>query len=272
MLSKRVLVVVILLPIGLVMVALGGIYFTTFITLALTLAAWEYIKMMRQCGYQPATWLVLAGIIALSVSRVFNQFYTSAWIISALILAALAVHLFAYERGRDLAAVDFGVTLGGMLYLGWIGAYLISLRNLENGAYWLMLALLSVWFADSAAYFIGTKWGKRRLSPRLSPRKSWEGYWAGVVFGTLGGILVGWGFSQWIGEESGISAVSGMAIGLSLSLVTTLGDLGESMFKRLAGVKDSSGILPGHGGVFDRIDSWLWAGVIAYYLIIFLFT
>lgn len=267
MLSKRILVVIILLPIGLVLVALGEGYFTAFITLALALAGWEYIRMMRLIGYQPSTWVLLCGVIALSLERFWFDFSGAPAILTILILVAITVHLFAYERGRDLAGVDFGITLGGALYLGWIGAFLISLRQLENGAFWLMLALLSVWFSDSAAYFIGTRWGKHRLSPRLSPKKSWEGFWAGVVFGTLAGALVGWGFGIWIGSESGITPLSGLVIGLALSSLTTLGDLGESMFKRLAGVKDSGNILPGHGGVFDRIDSWIWAGAISYYLI-----
>ncbi len=271
MLAKRTLVVIILLPISLVLIAKGGYYFAGFITLALALASWEYVKMMRLCGYQPSAWVILAGVIALSLGRTWNEFSSAPAILSGFILAALTVHLVAYERGRDMAAADFGITLGGILYLGWIGPYLISLRNLENGAFWLMLALLCVWFADSAAYFIGSRWGRRRLSPRLSPKKSWEGYWAGVIFGTLAGILVGWGFGAWVGSQSGISALSGLVIGLALSLLTTLGDLGESMFKRLAGVKDSGNLLPGHGGVFDRIDSWLWAGVIGFYLITWFF-
>jgi phosphatidate cytidylyltransferase len=271
MLSKRILVVIILLPIGLVLVALGGIYFTAFITLALALAGWEYIRMMRSIGYQPSAWVLLSGVIALGLERFWGELTSAPAILTILILIAITVHLLAYEHGRDLAGVDFGITLGGAIYLGWIGAFLISLRQLENGTFWLLLVLLSVWFADSAAYFIGTRWGKHRLSPRLSPKKSWEGFWAGVVFGTMAGALVGWGFGIWVGAESGISLLSGFVIGLALSVLTTLGDLGESMFKRLAGVKDSGSILPGHGGVFDRIDSWIWAGAISYFLITWFF-
>jgi phosphatidate cytidylyltransferase len=175
-------------------------------------------------------------------------------------------HLLDYERGRDPAATDFAVTVGGIVYLGWIGSYLIELRNLDNGLWWLLLVLPSVWFADSAAYFIGSRFGKHRLSPRLSPRKTWEGYWGGVAFGTLGGagLAVLW-------HSLGSPAVTwwqGALLGAFLSILTTLGDLGESMIKRQAGVKDSSNIIPGHGGVLDRMDSWLWAGALGYFFIV----
>jgi phosphatidate cytidylyltransferase len=271
MLAKRVLVVAILLPIGLVLIYLGGIAYATFIGLVMILAAWEYVRMMRTVDHQPATILVLLVVAALCAARAWNGFELAPAILSIFVLAAMGYHLFTYERGRDHAATDFATSLGIVVYLGWIGAYLISLRALENGMQWLLLTLIIIWIADSAAYFIGVRWGHHRLSPRLSPKKSWEGYWAGVIFGTLAGLLVGWGFGAWVGTASGISWLSGLVLGIVLSVVTTLGDLGESMIKRQVGVKDSGNLLPGHGGAFDRVDSWLWAGVIAYYLIVWFF-
>ena len=152
-------------------------------------------------------------------------------------------HLFDYEKGRDRAATDFAVTTTGIVYLGWIGAYLINLRNLQDGLWWLLIVLPTIWLADMAAYFVGIRFGKHPLSPRLSPKKTWEGYWAGVVFGTLSsvGLVLLW-------HSLGGPAVAwwqGAVLGLALSILTTLGDLGESMFKRQAGVKDSSNIFPG---------------------------
>jgi phosphatidate cytidylyltransferase len=175
-------------------------------------------------------------------------------------------HLFDYERGRNQAGADFAITVAGIIYLGWIGAYLIDIRSLPDGLWWLVLVLPAVWLADTAAYFIGSRFGKHQLSPRLSPKKTWEGYWGGVFFGTIGtaGLAVLW-------HRFGGPAVTwwqGAALGAVLSILTTLGDLGESMFKRQAGVKDSSQIIPGHGGVLDRMDSWLWAGALGYMLIV----
>jgi phosphatidate cytidylyltransferase len=112
---------------------------------------------------------------------------------------------------------------------------------------------------------IGAKYGKHKLAPRLSPKKSWEGYWAGVFTGTLFGGYFAYVYS-WLGPLH-VSIVQGMLLGLVLSLITTLGDLGESLFKRQGGIKDSGTLFPGHGGAFDRIDSWLWAAVIGVYWI-----
>ena len=271
MLAKRILVVLILLPIGLFFIFLGGPYFSALITLAMVLAAWEYIRLMQISGNRPAKILVLVSVGFLCLGRAWNGFESAPALISLMILSAMTVHLLAYEKGRDHAATDFGVSLAGIMYLGWIGAYLISLRNLPNGEYWLLLSLMIVWIADSAAYFIGKRWGRHRLSPRLSPKKTWEGYFAGIIFGTLAGFLIGWGLSQWLGSENGFTMFSGLVLGLLLSTLTTLGDLGESMIKRQSGEKDSGTLLPGHGGVFDRIDSWLWAGVISFSVITWFF-
>ncbi len=271
MLAQRVLVVVVLLPIGLVLIWLGGWAYALLIALILALAAREYVQMFLRGGYQPSKILVIVGTLALAIGRMFDQFESAPWIVSALVLVSMSYHLFAYERGRDQAGTDFAVTLAGLLYFGWIGGYLISLRELPQGMWWVLLALPSVWLADSGAYFIGRAIGKHRLSPRLSPKKTWEGYFGGVLVGILGtaGLAYLWGL--WIGPNSAITPINGAILGLVLSVITPLGDLGESMFKRQVGVKDSGNLLPGHGGAFDRIDSWLWAGVLGYYVIVWFF-
>ena len=131
-----------------------------------------------------------------------------------------------------------------------------------------ILVLAAVFLADSAAYFIGRRFGQHKLSPRLSPKKTWEGYLAGVVAGTLGAALVAYLWSLWAGADFTVTPWQGALLGLVISVITTLGDLGESMLKRQSGVKDSSNLIPGHGGVFDRIDSWLWAAPIGFYFIL----
>jgi phosphatidate cytidylyltransferase len=184
---------------------------------------------------------------------------------SVLLLVALGYHAISYERGRDNAVFDFVATAGGLAYLGWIGAYLLDLRNLPNGGWWVFLVLPSVWMADSGAYSIGRAYGRHKLAPRLSPKKSWEGYWAGVFTGTLFGGFFAFAYTTWGPLE--LSIWQGATLGLILSLVAPLGDLGESLFKRPAGIKDSGNFIPGHGGAFDRLDTWLWAAVIGYYYI-----
>jgi phosphatidate cytidylyltransferase len=127
-------------------------------------------------------------------------------------------------------------------------------------------------FADSGAYFIGKGFGRHQLSPRLSPKKTWEGYFGGIIVGliltTLLAALIQWS----IGPDSTITPLRGALVGLVMGVVPTLGDLGESMIKRQMGVKDSGNILPGHGGAFDRVDSWLWAVAIGYYMVVWLWS
>ena len=263
-LTQRLLVIIILLPVGIGLVILGGIYFDFFLTLILAVSAWEYVQLAKKGGYRPAQWLVVGGTVVMALSRSFMQFQYADLIISVIILIAITVHLLDYEKGRDNAGTDFAITLGGIFYIGWLGSYMISVRALPNGLWWFMLALPAAWLADSGAYLIGSRFGKRKFSPRISPRKTWEGYLGGIVFGTLCtiGITLIWSLRM-----PSLTWVHGLIMGLVMSIITPLGDLGESIFKRQVGAKDSSNIIPGHGGVFDRIDLWLWAGVIGYYLI-----
>jgi phosphatidate cytidylyltransferase len=267
MLVKRVLVAASLLPFGIAAILLGGWVYVGVIALILGLAAWEYGNLFRTGGYQPAGFLIIVGVLLIVLGRAWDEFQSAPALLSAMVLLSMTYHLLSYERGRDLAGTDFGITLGGIFYVGWIGAYLVSLRMLPDGMWWILLVLPAVWFADSGAYFIGRAFGRRKLSPRLSPKKTWEGYLAGIVTGMLGGVLLAALLRLGAGPDSGITVLRGAIMGLILGIFPTLGDLGESMFKRQVGVKDSSNLLPGHGGAFDRIDSWLWASVIGYYVI-----
>ena len=273
---KRAVTALSLLIIAMPAVLWGGIWFFLLIGFFIVLASWEYTQMFRAVHMQPTAPIIVGGTILLLATRsqaVTHFFFPSAvfspqWAeltLTCLALVAMAAHLYAYERGRDQAALDFTITVGGLLYLGWVGAYLVNLRELPNGGWWLMLVLPTVWMADSGAYALGAKYGKHKLAPRLSPKKSWEGYWAGVFTGTLYGGFFAYVYS-WLGPLH-ITFWQGALLGLVLSVITTLGDLGESLFKRQGGIKDSGTLFPGHGGAFDRIDSWLWAAVIGVYWI-----
>jgi phosphatidate cytidylyltransferase len=267
MLVDRTLVAAILLPIGMAAIYFGGTFYTVVIVLILGLASWEFARLFRTGGYQPSTPLVVGGTLALVAGRALDGFASAGWLATLLVLLAMTWHLLAYERGRDQAGTDFAVTLAGVFYLGWVGAYFVSLRALPEGRWWVLLALPSVWVADSAAYLVGKAFGRRRFSPRLSPKKTWEGYWAGVAGGTLAGALFTLLWQVWAGPAWKVTPLEGALVGAVLAVLTPLGDLGESMIKRQVGMKDSSHLLPGHGGAFDRIDSWLWAAAIGYYLV-----
>lgn len=268
MLIKRFLAALVLASVGIPAIIFGGHFFAILISIFLGIAAWEYGRMFRNINFNASQAVLVGGVLLVAAVRHYFPEYAEACF-SLLILIAMAWHLIDYERGRDRAASDFCVTVGGIVYLGWIGAYLIDLRFLPNGLWWIVLVLPAIWLADTAAYFVGSRFGRHRLSPRLSPKKSWEGYIAGIIFATAGtaGLAILW---HRFGGPS-LPWSQGAALGAFLSILTLLGDLGESMFKRQAGMKDSSDIIPGHGGMFDRMDSWLWGGVLGYYFIIWFF-
>jgi phosphatidate cytidylyltransferase len=261
---RRALTALILLAFGMPALLFGGVFYFILLGFFILVAAYEYTRLFRAIQIEPSPWITVGGVFLILLARDFFP-EASGGIFAGLLLVALGYHALAYERGRDKAALDFAATAAGLAYLGWVGAYLLDLRNLPNGGWWVFLVLPSVWMADTGAYSIGAAYGRRKLAPRLSPKKSWEGYWAGVVTGTVYGGFFAFAYSTWGPLE--VSIWQGAMLGLVLSVITPLGDLGESLFKRPGGIKDSGSIIPGHGGAFDRIDAWLWAAVIGYYYI-----
>lgn len=270
MLRDRILVAVFLIPIFAWIIATGGWAFSLSITIILALAAWEYGLLIRKAGLEPSPTLLALSVIALCAIRYLGGFQDSALVLAGISLGLITWHLVRYERGAERSGSDFAISLGSVVYLGWIGSYLISLRLLQDGEWWFLVALPAVWLADSAAYLFGNWLGKHPLSPRLSPKKTWEGYIAGVVSGGLAGM----GFAAlWrlpAGSASSLDPLPGLVTGVVIAVFAPLGDLGISMIKRETKVKDTGNLLPGHGGILDRIDSWIWAGVIGYYMIYWL--
>ena len=164
------------------------------------------------------------------------------------------------------------MTVSGIVYIGWLGSYLLDLRSLPGGVWWWFLVLSIVWAGDTGAYSIGSAYGKHKMTPRLSPKKSWEGYFAGVFTALIIGAFFSYAYSS-LGPrplQGLIDPFRGALVGLIISAITPLGDLGESMFKRQGGLKDSSNVFPGHGGFLDRIDSWIWGAAIGYFMIQYL--
>lgn len=271
MFRQRLLVAVILLPLGIYLITLGGLPFTLLILVFLGVAAWEYAGLFKAGGFRPSTPVMVAGVIAVLLGRHANAsgdpFAWDSLILSAFAILAMTVHLVDYERGAKFSGTDFAITVSGGVYLGFVGGYLLPLRTMPGGLWWFLTVLPIVWFADSGAYFLGKRFGRRPFSPRLSPKKTWEGYLGGILFGAGGGALMPVILQATTSQAIAPTPVAGALLGAVLAVVVPLGDLGQSMIKRQAGIKDSSNLLPGHGGFFDRIDSWIWAAVIGYYLV-----
>ena len=256
--------------VGLPAIIFGGVFYYLLIGVILAGSAWEYVRLYRAVRYEPNEIVTIGSVLCIATARFFFP-GAAIPLFVLLIFIAMGVHLVAYERGRDQAALDFAVTVAGIVYLGWIGSYLLDLRQLPQGGWWLMIVLPIVWGGDTGAYSIGVAYGKHKMAPRLSPKKSWEGYVAGLITSIAVGAFFSYAFSSLGPQPLGglITAVQGGFLGLVIGALAPLGDFGESMFKRQGGLKDSSNIFPGHGGFFDRIDSWIWGAALGYFVIQF---
>ncbi len=233
----------------------GGLWFAGLVLLFTAAADFELVSLMRASGFAPPLAFSFGAVLlAFAAVRFPLPAPLLPALFTALLLGSLAWQM-RHRAGKPIA--DWAVTLAGGAYLGWTSAHLTAVRELPNGVWWLAIAIGTTWLADTGAYFVGHRFGRRQLAPSLSPRKTWEGYVGGVVAAVLGGVI--------IGLVSPLGVVHGTAAGFLVGALGTLGDLAESMFKRQAGAKDSGHLIPGHGGAFDRIDSLLWAGVVVYY-------
>ncbi len=176
------------------------------------------------------------------------------------VMGIFLVEVLSSRRSMESAAN----TLLGVMLIPWALMYLINLRLLDPyGEYFTYMLFISVWAGDCMAYFIGTKFGKHRLNKEVSPKKSWEGFFAGVLGAVIAAVVCWEIFFPWY-----ITWWAAALLGLAISLSGQLADLAESLIKRSNGVKDSSAILPGHGGFLDRFDSYLFAAPVLYYIIL----
>lgn len=262
MLRTRVISAIIMLPVVLGFLYLGGWWFFGLIAAVLSVAVWEYAGLLQHVDRH--VWL--PGTLALIWLPLIDAMWASSEIIlPGLILILLVSLLWAmarYVRGDGDSTANWALTLAGGLYIGLMGANFLRLRQLENGLLWSSVAYGSTWLADSAAYSIGRRWGSHKMVPRLSPGKSWEGFIAGVAGGAGAGSL--------LALLLNLRLINGLALGLLIGVISPIGDLAVSMIKRQVGAKDTSNLIPGHGGVFDRIDSLLIGVTIATYYVVWI--
>jgi phosphatidate cytidylyltransferase len=256
-LLTRTITAAFLLPIVLGAIYIGGDLFFVGVGLVLALATFEFVKLMERGDFQPAL-LFSWGFVAVGLFVARDP--AVAWLrpaMAGLLGGSLVWQLFRSQRPAPTA--DWALTIAGGLYIGWMGGYLVALRQVPDGLQWLLLTLLITWSADTGAYLVGSNWGRRKLAPRLSPGKTIEGTVGGWLTGiVIGGLLAG---------LMGLGVLSGLALGALIGIASPLGDLGISMMKRQVGAKDSGHLIPGHGGMLDRIDSILFTVVVGYYYV-----
>jgi len=264
MLGSRVKSILVFVPLILVLIAVGGLVYDLFFLAVILLGVKEYDRLLKTMGYYSSLLMLLCCTGIFVLQRIFFGIAFVDVALLVVIVANTIMALVRYEKGDNQAALSFAMHIAGSLYLGWLGAYFISLRHLPNGGLWALVVFVIIWLIDMCAYFIGVRWGKHKLSPRLSPKKSWEGFAAGVAAGALTGLLLSLILRRWL---PGFFLYKGLIIGLVIAVVTPIGDVFISMLKRVAGVKDSGMLIPGHGGILDRIDTWMWAVMLGFYMV-----
>ena len=268
MLSQRVKAAFIFVPLILIFIFIGGWAFNAFIAIVLLLAVVEYQQICQNFSYNFPTPILLLGVLLFIIQRWFFVDQYLGLVLTAVITSTALTALVQYEQGESKAALNFALLLSGILYLGWVGTAIIPFRALPTGRGWVLTALPSVWLADSGAYSIGRRWGKAKMSPKISPNKTWLGFAAAVLTGTISGLLLVL-LLRWIKFLPPDTPMwQGAIMGLTLSILTPIGDLWVSLFKRTANLKDTGSLIPGHGGVLDRIDTWIWAALLGYYLVL----
>jgi len=261
--KTRVISALILLPIGIAIILIGGGLFDLAMAFIFTLAVYEFVQLMKTGKFAPNLIFAVAFVWVLLLDAVLPRLNLARPALALLLIAALTWQM---RRRSGSPTANWALTVAGGIYLGTAGAHFILIRQLNNGQWWLLLALAGTWLADSGAYFIGRKFGVHKMTPALSPKKSWEGLAGGVAFGVICAALLAAVLSQVLNIY--LPWWAGAVLGLIGALIGVLGDLSISMIKREVGAKDSGHIIPGHGGVLDRLDSLLFTIVVSYYFIV----
>jgi phosphatidate cytidylyltransferase len=266
---KRVLTALVLIPLVLVVVFLGPQWLVTLVTAGLSaLAAWEYMNMADRSGSTPPR---VAVIVAIAVLFAGNFSYPD---LTAAIFGILSMGLLVYctfSSDLQLVMADAALSVFCFFYVGLTLLALPALREQANGPSLVTFLLCVVWAGDIAAYYAGRALGRHKLAPRLSPNKTWEG-----ALGSMAGSLLAAG--ALLGLERLLTAHFDSAklsypeeiwywlvVAAAVNVAAQVGDLTESALKRSVGIKDSGALLPGHGGVLDRIDALLLAAPVLWY-------
>ena len=262
-LGLRVLVAIFGIPIIVFLVLKGGWLFVALVLLINLLSQYEFYKLTELKQMLPLKILGLVGTVLITVS--FYKFgVEKLWlIIIILFYLTLLIELF---RDKASATSNITATAWGFFYPPLFFSFHILIRELPKsrnldyaaGGRWILLMLVTIWICDTAAYFVGSAIGKHKLFVRVSPNKTVEGAVAGFLFALVTAYIFH------ITYVKLLSLVDCLIIGVIVGIMSQIGDLVESLFKRDAGVKDTSGILPGHGGFLDRFDAPLFVAPLVY--------
>jgi phosphatidate cytidylyltransferase len=267
---QRVLTAIVLIPVVIAIIFLSPkwpLLLLGAVVVVAILATWEYLGLADAMGAKTPRIVVVIFLVVLLAATWRRPDLTTP-VLACLSLALLVVCAFRSPIQRVLA--DTAYSVFGLIYIGYSLATLCLLASQDNGPSLLLFLLLAVWFGDIAALYIGRTFGRRKLAPTLSPNKTWEGSVASIAGSILVVPLVTWVAGVLAARNIDALSYPGSVlhwIGLAIliNVGAQLGDLIESAIKRGAGVKDSGRLLPGHGGILDRIDALLLAAPLLWY-------
>ncbi|MBT3393119.1 MAG: phosphatidate cytidylyltransferase [Elusimicrobiaceae bacterium] len=270
MLLPRIITSLIGIPLVIAAVHIGNIPYIVFIGCIMALCLYEY-GLILKAGQRSVNFfsLILFGLL-LGLSLIIGRLPLESNLPDNLLPLTISVIIFGvvfFEIiSRKKSFLRLCYTFFGIFFITWTLVHLISIREIaQHGEYLTIILFVSVWACDISAYFAGTKFGRHALNADVSPKKSWEGAIAGV----LGAVMVTVILNNLLLAGVGISTTEAVILGFIIGVVGQISDLAESLIKRSTGVKDSSNLLPGHGGILDRFDSFILLAPIFYYAVLF---
>ncbi len=248
----------VLIPLAIVPTLLGAEWFVGLVVGVAAAAAWELAKLQARAGLPSSPVVAVLAAIGLPLVAALHVVALGWLILGAATALVFAVLIYAFAKHGAVAALALSLCAG--LYPGTLLAPTIALRERPDGLGWIILVLVGTWACDTGAFFVGRRWGRRKLAPALSPGKTIEGVAAGIVAGLIVGAVAS--------AILPVPAIRTIGLGLVVAIAAILGDLAESAVKRQLGAKDSGWIVPGHGGLLDRIDSLLFSGFLGYLYVV----
>jgi phosphatidate cytidylyltransferase len=267
---KRWLTALVLIPLIILVLLKGGrLLFVATLLLINGLAQWEFLQLFQPDVDRARKIKIISLGSLLILSFVMAMTPRGGAVILFVLVGCLfslfLFYLLSYEHMHQLAW-DLAVNTLGLLYLPLLLGHFVWLRYMSQGEWWVLWLLAVICAGDTGAFYTGRTWGQKKFYPQVSPGKTWAGTWGGLAANLAVGVLVG----RWFFPEARILSLALLA--LVLGLIGLTGDLFESMLKRQAEVKDASTLLPGHGGMLDRLDSLLFAAPALVYARLFIFV